>query len=155
MRRLALPALLLVLASTLALVACPGRAPLPEGGRLAPCPRSPNCVSSQADASDTTHYVAPLALHGDPATASQRLAAAAQTVRGAGEALVVGDQVRISYRTPSGLFVDDVDLLVDRASGTVHVRSSSRLGYGDLGVNRARIEAIRAAWQAAGAATPP
>jgi uncharacterized protein (DUF1499 family) len=144
--RLALGAAALLVAGGMALTACPGRAPLPEGGRLAPCPRSPNCVSSQADPADARHRVAPMPLHGDPATASQRVAAAAQEVDGAGELLIVGDQVRIAFHTPSGLFTDDVDLVVDRAAGVIHVRSSSRIGYGDLGVNRARIEALRAAW---------
>jgi uncharacterized protein (DUF1499 family) len=41
-------------------------------------------------------------------------------------------------------FVDDVEFLADRASGVVHVRSASRLGRRDFGVNRARIEELRA-----------
>ncbi|MEZ4234623.1 MAG: DUF1499 domain-containing protein [Myxococcota bacterium] len=137
-----------LLALGLTVTACPGRAPLPVAGALAPCPRSPNCVSSQADPADPVHYVAPLALVGDPDTAAQRVADAAQRVDGAGEWRIDGDHVRIVFHTPSGLFTDDVDLLVDRPDAVIQVRSSSRIGYGDMGVNRGRIEAIRAQWAA-------
>ena len=40
-------------------------------------------------------------------------------------------------------FVDDVEFLLDPAARLIHVRSASRLGYSDLGVNRARVEQIR------------
>ena len=46
-------------------------------------------------------------------------------------------------------FVDDVELLADEAAGATHVRSASRIGSSDLGVNRRRIEAVRARWGAA------
>ena len=46
-------------------------------------------------------------------------------------------------------FVDDVEFWVDPAAGVIQVRSSSRLGRKDLGVNRARVERIRAAWAGA------
>ena len=42
-------------------------------------------------------------------------------------------------------YVDDVEFLYDQAAGLVHVRSASRVGYSDLGVNRKRIESIRRA----------
>ena len=42
-------------------------------------------------------------------------------------------------------FVDDVEFYLDKTAGVIHVRSASRLGQSDLGVNRQRIEAIRAA----------
>jgi uncharacterized protein (DUF1499 family) len=43
-------------------------------------------------------------------------------------------------------FVDDVDCVVDEAASVIHIRSASRVGYSDLGVNRKRVEAIRAAF---------
>jgi uncharacterized protein (DUF1499 family) len=49
-------------------------------------------------------------------------------------------------------FVDDVELWLDPATGLVHVRSASRLGRKDFGVNRARVEALRAAFLAEKAA---
>ena len=41
-------------------------------------------------------------------------------------------------------FVDDVEIRLDESTGKIHIRSASREGYGDLGANRKRIEAIRA-----------
>ena len=55
---------------------------------------------------------------------------------------------RLDHHQPSWLlrFVDDVDAVVDPDAGVIHVRSASRVGYSDLGVNRKRVEAIRAAF---------
>lgn len=128
------------------LAGCIGVAPLPEAGVLAPCPWTPNCVSSQLEVS-AGGFVEPLVLHGPADDASARLLRVVLAVPGAGQALVVGDRIRVEFHTPSGLFTDDVDLWVDRAHGVIHVRSSSRVGLGDGGVNRRRVEAIRAAWE--------
>jgi uncharacterized protein (DUF1499 family) len=46
-------------------------------------------------------------------------------------------------------FVDDVELLLDAPAGVIHLRSSSRIGHSDLGANRKRVEALRAAYTAA------
>lgn len=45
--------------------------------------------------------------------------------------------------------MDDTEFQLD-PSGVIHVRSAARLGYSDLGVNRRRVEAIRAKLAAAG-----
>jgi uncharacterized protein (DUF1499 family) len=41
-------------------------------------------------------------------------------------------------------FVDDVEFFLDEGANVIHVRSASRLGQSDLGVNRKRVETIRA-----------
>ena len=41
-------------------------------------------------------------------------------------------------------YVDDVEFWFDPVNMVIQVRSASRLGKGDLGVNRARIESLRA-----------
>jgi uncharacterized protein (DUF1499 family) len=73
------------------------------------------------------------------------LVAAAQRVDGF-TTLVVhdADYVHVTFTTPMLRFVDDLELQV--GEGAVHVRSASRLGHGDHGVNRARVEALRAEW---------
>ena len=53
--------------------------------------------------------------------------------------------VRAEFRTRLG-FVDDVEFRIDEAARGIHVRSASRKGYWDLGVNRRRVEAIREAF---------
>jgi uncharacterized protein (DUF1499 family) len=115
-----------------------------QDGRLAPCPDSPNCVSSQADAADRTHAIAPLAFKGDPAVAWRALR---DEVAGAERAKVVAEQdryLRAEFTTKLMGFVDDVEFLLDPGAHVIHVRSASRLGYRDFGVNRERVEAIRA-----------
>ena len=119
-----------------------------ERGQLAPCPSSPNCVSSLA--TDEGHRIAPLAIPGDAATQMASLLA------------VVGDMPRaeIQVETDNYLWVvftsrllrfrDDVEFLLGPGDA-VQVRSASRLGYSDLGVNRQRVETIRARMTAAAA----
>jgi uncharacterized protein (DUF1499 family) len=114
-----------------------------KGGRLAPCPSSPNCVSSQADPADRTHAIAPFAFTGEPAGAWRALR---DEVARAARARVVAEQdgyLRAEFATKLMGFVDDVEFLLDPGARVIHVRSASRLGYRDFGVNRDRVEAIR------------
>jgi uncharacterized protein (DUF1499 family) len=115
-----------------------------KAGRLAPPKRTPNCVSSQADISDAEHYIAPIAFKG---AAAQAAAAARRAVEGMPGASVIrqdGGYLYAEFRTPIMRFVDDVEFVHDERAGLIHVRSASRLGRRDFGVNRARVEAIRA-----------
>jgi uncharacterized protein (DUF1499 family) len=48
-----------------------------------------------------------------------------------------------TYRSRLFRFVDDLELRLDAEKGVVHVRSASRLGYSDFGVNRERVEMLR------------
>ncbi len=114
-------------------------------GRLAPCPASPNCVASHAERADATHYVDPIGFAGDARAAWRALRAA---VAGAERARIVADQdgyLRAEFVSRRMGFVDDVEFLLDAGARVIHVRSASRLGRRDFGVNRARIEALRAA----------
>ena len=111
-------------------------------GMLARCKTSPNCVSSQTDRhQDPGHYIEPLQAGSDPLptwAALKRLLADMSRVK------VVSDRDGYLYAecsTPLMGFVDDVEFL--QAGEFIHVRSASRLGRSDFGVNRARIEAIR------------
>lgn len=125
-------------------------------GRLAPAKRSPNNVSSQADAaSDPGHYVAPLSIAGEPGAAWARLLG---VLRAWPRSVVVNESgAYLHMETTTRLmgFVDDTEFLLDPAAGVIHVRAASRLGESDLGVNRRRVEAIREAYMAAGAGVPP
>ena len=113
-------------------------------GRLAPCKPTPNCVSSQADPTDKTHYVAPLPAG---ARADRTFAVLKRIVRETERVEVVHearDYLYAEYRSRIFGFVDDVEFWLDAQGGVIHVRSASRLGTSDLGVNRARIEGLRA-----------
>ena len=111
-------------------------------GVLARCKASPNCVSSQADPhTDTGHYIQPLQAGRDSMQtweSLKRLLAEMPRVN------VVQDRdgyLYAEFSTRLMGFVDDVEFL--QAGDVVHVRSASRLGHSDLGVNRERIEDIR------------
>jgi uncharacterized protein (DUF1499 family) len=110
-------------------------------GRLAPCKTSPNCVSSQADPKDEEHYIAPINLKGDAIAAIRK---AVESMPRTNVVQAEHDYLYAEFRSKLMGFVDDVEFLVDPASGVVHVRSASRLGRRDFGVNRARIEELRA-----------
>ena len=127
---------------SLLLAACAGERPANLGakdGRLASCPASPNCVSSQAV--DERHRIAPLAFSGDPDAAFARLK---QVLIRRKDSTVIEEQtgyLRVELRTT--FFVDDSEFLLDRERQVIQVRSASRLGYSDLGKNRSRMEEIR------------
>jgi len=111
-------------------------------GRLAPCKRTPNCVSSQADPSDRTHYVAPIGFAGS----MQALRSALAELPLATVIEAKGDYLYAEFRTPILRFVDDVEFL--KGDGVLHVRSASRLGRRDFNANRNRVEQLRALIQA-------
>jgi uncharacterized protein (DUF1499 family) len=104
-------------------------------GKLAPCKRSPNCVSSQANPSDEEHYIAPI--HGTMEAVRRAVQAMPRTT-------IVSQRENYLYaefRTKLLRYVDDVELFFD--GRVVQVRSCSRLGRRDFGVNRRRVEELR------------
>jgi uncharacterized protein (DUF1499 family) len=115
-----------------------------KDGRLAPCRRTPNCVSSQADPADREHYTAPIAFRGR----MENLRRAVESMARATVIRAERDYLYAEYRTPLMRYVDDVELYYDERAGLVHVRSASRLGRRDFGVNRKRVEELRALIQA-------
>lgn len=118
-------------------------------GRLAPPSLTPNSVSSQAGLfpghpQQAYAAIAPLAFTGDGQSAMARLAL---ILRQSPRVTVISQQADYIYAqatTPVLRFTDDLEFWLDEAVGVIQVRSASRLGRGDLGVNRARIEDIRA-----------
>lgn len=126
------------------LAACTGNSPANLGvsaNELAPCPASPNCVSS--DARDSDHQVAPLQLAVPAAEAWQ---AVREQVSGLPRTRVVSETpeyLHAECRSALLGFVDDLELNLRRSEGVIAVRSASRVGYTDFGVNRDRVTALR------------
>ncbi len=108
---------------------------------LSPCPDKPNCVSTQAQ--EERHAIAPFRYRKGRAEAKEVLKAAVASLPRT--KLVEENDAYLHYEFTSLLFrfVDDVEFLFDDDGKTVHFRSASRTGYGDLGVNRRRMEEIR------------
>jgi uncharacterized protein (DUF1499 family) len=155
---LALAVVAVLLAARLGAFA--GRMPADLGvrdGRLKPPSRTENSVSSQADLwpdapQKAYARIAPLPLPGGDAKAAiARIAAVVEDLPGAHVVERRDDYLYAQFTTALMRYVDDVEFWVDPAAGVVQVRSASRLGSKDFGVNRARIEAIRARLAAAGA----
>ena len=109
---------------------------------LTPCPSSHNCVSTQAQ--DEGHAIAPVRYRKSRAEAKEGLKEVLRSLPRA--KLVEEDESYLHYEFTSLLlrFVDDVEFVFDDEAKTIHFRSASRTGYGDLGVNRTRMEQVRA-----------
>ena len=127
---------------------CSGTRPFPigvTGGRLSACRASPNCVSSQSP--DSKHAVEPLRYNGTAEQAKRMLIEALLGMKRV--RIVTAEERYLHAEFTSALFrfVDDVEFLLDDGAKTIHVRSASRVGYSDLGVNRKRVEAIRSRFE--------
>ncbi|MGK7945232.1 MAG: DUF1499 domain-containing protein [Microcystaceae cyanobacterium] len=105
-------------------------------GKLAPCPGTPNCVSSQS--SNPQSKIDPL-----PFVA---IADLQKVIEGMERTTIIettDNYLYTEFKSKLMGYVDDVEFYRDEAEKVVHVRSASRLGQSDLGVNRQRVEAIR------------
>lgn len=109
-------------------------------GQLAPCPTSPNCVNSHSDA---LHQIEPLTYKSSATTAFANLKTVIESFKQAKIIKAPDNYLYAEFTIPVVGFVDDVEFLLE-PDGIIHVRSASRLGESDLGVNRKRIETIRA-----------
>ena len=127
---------------------CSHPAPHRDDTALAPCPDTPNCVSSLAP--DVEHRVEPFTISGGAiGWAALRDAVAAMP-----RTTIVDERegyLHAECRSRIFRFVDDLELHQESSGSRVDVRSASRVGHGDMGVNRERVESLRAAAVAAGA----
>ena len=109
--------------------------------RLAPCPDTPNCVCSQYDSEK--HAIAPFVYEGERQAAYDKLLA----ILGAGKRVrIISKQDNYIHAEFTSLvfrFVDDVEFYFPTDQTIVHVRSASRIGHSDFGVNRKRVEHLR------------
>ncbi len=118
--------------------------------KLPLCNNSPNCVSSQAKIADKQHYIAPFEIKVAPEHAWTALK----------EAIIKQPRMIITHETHDTLhaeatslvmrFVDDINAILDAKALLIHIRSASRVGHSDFGVNRKRIEELRKQLQKAG-----
>jgi uncharacterized protein (DUF1499 family) len=114
-----------------------------KDGKLAVCPNTPNCVSSQTQSSDQEHFIAPFPLATQPGDAIAKLKSILAELP---RTKIISETDSYLYAEFSSAlmgFVDDVEFYADKDAGLIHVRSASRLGQSDLGVNRKRVEDLR------------
>lgn len=119
-----------------------------QGGKLKSPSLTENSVSSQAGLyrdHPQRQYAEtlPLALRGDGPATIAKLKSVVQAMPGAKLVKSEPDYLYALYTTPLMKFVDDVEFWYDPEAKAIQVRSASRLGKRDLGVNRERVEAVR------------
>ena len=112
---------------------------------LLPCPGTPNCVSSQEK--NFQHRIQPITFEGSLELAKQQLYWVINSMRGT---RIIRQDVfywHVEFTTQLLGFIDDVEFYFDGSQSLIHVRSASRQGYWDLGVNRRRVENIRSRFE--------
>ena len=138
--------ILVVLINLILLTGCSGTMPKLgiNNSELAPCPETPNCVSSQAH--DKEHFIELINYSGTLQGAHDLLL---QIIQSEKRTEILADQkdyIRVEFTSALFRFVDDVEFYFPEEQAEkkiIHVRSASRVGHSDLGANRKRIERIR------------
>ena len=110
------------------------------GDRLRPCPGTPNCVVSEYGGKAS--HAEPFGFSGEASAAWKNAKESVISLGGRVEK-DTGEYLWATFRSRIWRFVDDVELRMDAGGKAIHVRSASRVGKGDLGVNRKRVERLR------------
>jgi uncharacterized protein (DUF1499 family) len=133
-----------MLSLTFILTACSTNQTIKTGvpsDRLSPCPKSPNCVSSLSE--DKSHQVDPLTYSATLEEAREKLISVIKSMKRSEIVTAENNYIHATFTSFLFRFVDDVEFSFDDETKVINVRSASRAGYSDLGVNRRRVEEIR------------
>ena len=121
-------------------------------GKLAKCPDSPNCVSTQAE--DETQRIDPLRFTAADEDVLPAVRAAISALPRTKLITETDDYIHAECRSLIFRFVDDIEIWVDFDNQQIHARSASRVGHSDLGVNRHRVNTVFGKLQQAISAEP-
>ena len=108
---------------------------------LKPCTKKPNCVSSQSI--NPKHQIQPFHFFGSIKNAKKNLKKVIDSTGNANFIIVTSKYWHIEFTSRWLGYVDDVEILFYESESRIDIRSASRVGYWDLGVNRKRVEKIR------------
>ncbi|MCB1193771.1 MAG: DUF1499 domain-containing protein [Leptospiraceae bacterium] len=125
---------------------CTGTKPMNIGikeGKLTQCPKTPNCVCSEYDQNDAEHYIQPIVYSSELETARVKLKSIIESLERTKIIKEESDYIYSEFTSKIMRFVDDVEFRFDDSNKQIHIRSASRIGRKDFGVNRKRIENIR------------
>jgi uncharacterized protein (DUF1499 family) len=111
-----------------------------KDGKLAPCPDSPNCVSTQSD--DRGRAMKPLPFVGTRFESRERIMKIIEGMKRSTIVIVTDSYIHAEFKSALWRFVDDVEFLLDENTRLVQFRSASRVGFYDFGVNRKRMKEI-------------
>jgi len=138
--------IMIVLTSLIFFSGCTGVIPKLgiENGQLIQCPTTPNCVNSQAK--DKKHYIEPILMTGTPLEVKNHILKILNELKRAKIIVAEDHYIRVEFISKVFRFIDDLEFYFPNTKSkemTIHVRSASRVGHSDFGVNRKRIEQIR------------
>lgn len=102
------------------------------------CADKPNCISTLETRTD--FKAAPFTLN-NPNTKIESIAQIAEQLKGAKIAVMSENYVRIESTSTVFRFVDNLELRIEGSN--LIVRSESRTGHSDFGVNKKRVEKLR------------
>ncbi|MFZ9792920.1 MAG: DUF1499 domain-containing protein [Gemmataceae bacterium] len=105
------------------------------------CGSKPNCVCSLQN--DSAHGIAPFQIRENVNSSMEKLSKIIRSMSGARIISNRKDYLYAEFKTAFFGFIDDVEFHVNESANQIEVRSASRLGYSDLGLNRSRVESIR------------
>lgn len=105
------------------------------------CGSKPNCVCSIQN--DSVHGIAPFQIRENVNSSMEKLSKIIQSMNGARIISSQEGYLYAEFKTSFFGFIDDVEFHVNESANSIEVRSASRLGYSDLGLNRSRLESIR------------
>lgn len=111
-------------------------------GLLAKCPNKPNCVCSEQK-DDASHYITPIVIH--QLSTVDALALLKKSILEMGGTLQVERDNYLAATFTSAIFkfVDDLEIRIDSTRKVIHIRSASRVGYSDMGVNKKRADLLK------------
>ena len=109
-------------------------------GKFQPCPKSPNCVSTQA--TDAKHRLEPIRYDASIEKAKEKILNILNSLK---RTIIITDTdnyIHAEVRTATFKFVDDIEFLFDDSEKIIHFRSAARSGWSDMGVNKKRMKEI-------------
>ena len=109
-------------------------------GKLAPCPDSPNCVSTQSE--EKGHAMKPLPYLQTREASREKILSILKDMKRTEIVNLTESYIHVECRTALLHFTDDVAFFLDDTTRVVHFRSASRVGYYDFGLNRRRMKRI-------------
>ena len=111
-------------------------------GKLSKCPDNPNCICTEYEA-DVSHYIDPITL--SESKPSDALSSLKKTIQEMGGSIQSESEsyLAATFTSPIFRFVDDLEIRIDTDQKIIHLRSASRVGYGDRGVNRKRVKRLK------------
>lgn len=123
-----------------------GSAPGLVEGKLSPCPQSPNCVCTEY-AEDQAHFIEPVSYGNANIKIVRSMIRKAIDSSGGTMAHERDNYFAATYRSSLFGFVDDLEVRIDESQKLIHIRSASRVGHSDMGVNKMRAMELRALLQ--------